>query len=195
MSHGTARESQGAGSASGRTLFHDDAFPAGGLDTDASGNYVVRDKAGVIQLQVGTSGVTVPGSGLSVNASGTRNAKVAKVALSSAADTGGAVLSWANPEAGDILIIGLYVDLTTKSTGASTVDFGTTATSGTTSSDNLIDGVDLGTAAGFFCNIDDKGTNGKSRQRLAPGKWITGSRASGAVAGLVGSAYISYLLA
>jgi len=120
-----------------------------------------------------------------------RSVKIARVALA-AVDTAGGVFAWANPEAGDILISRLVIDVTTKSTGASTVDIGTTATNATTSSDTLIDGLDTGTAAGIFDNITDKGTNGKSRQRLATGKWVTGSVASGASAGIVGYAYIFY---
>ena len=82
----------------------------------------------------------------------------------------------------------------TKSTGACTIDVGTTAVSAATSSDNLIDGLDTGTAIGTFDNITDKGTNGKSRQKLASGKWVTASMASGAAAGTVGYAYIEYFI-
>jgi len=114
-----------------------------------------------------------------------------KVALG-ALDTGGGILSWANPEDGDILILGLEIDITTVATAACSADFGTTPTSATTSSDNLIDGQDMNGATGQFNNMDNKGTNGKFRQRLAQGKWITGSRVSGAAAGLVGWAYITY---
>lgn len=118
--------------------------------------------------------------------------KVAKVALGNAADTAGAIIAWQNPEAVSIVISRIELNLTTVATGACTADFGTTATNATTSSDNLIDGVDLNAAIGVFDNITDKGTNGKSRQLLAAGKWVTGSRASGAVAGLAGYAYIFY---
>lgn len=114
-----------------------------------------------------------------------------KVALA-ALDTGGGVLSWQNPESVSIIVERIIFDVTTKSTGACTVDVGTTATSATTSSDNLMDGLDVGTAAGVFDNFGDPGTNGKFKQKLAAGKWITASKASGAAAGLVGSAYIEY---
>lgn len=124
---------------------------------------------------------------------GNKVAKVAKVALGTA-DTAGGVLSWTNPEAGNIIVTRLFVDITTVATAACTLDFGTTATNGTTSSANLIDGIDVNTATGLFDNITDKGTDGKSRQLLAPGKWITGSKASGAAAGLKGYAYIEYIV-
>lgn len=119
-----------------------------------------------------------------------RSVKVALKAL----DANGGILAWQNPEVGAIDIVSLVIDATTKSTGALTADFGTTPTSAATSSDNLIDGVDLGTAAGTFNNTDNKGANGKQHQKLAAGKWLTGSKATGAAAGLVGSAYIQYII-
>lgn len=122
-----------------------------------------------------------------------RAAKIARVALA-AVDTGGGVFSWQNPETADIIVRRLLLDVTTQSTGACTVDAGTTATSATTSSDNLIDGKSVA-AAGTFDNLGDAGTNGKARQRLASGKWVTGSVASGASAGLAGYAYVEYVVA
>lgn len=110
-----------------------------------------------------------------------------------ALDTGGGVLSWANPETVSIIITRLVIDITTKSTAASTIDAGTTASSATTSSDNLIDGQDSGTAAAVFDNYENPGSNGKPKQKLAVGKWVTISKASGACAGLVGKAYIEYI--
>lgn len=122
-----------------------------------------------------------------------RAVKVAKVTLTGVtATTGGAVGSWANPEAGAILITSVVVDITTKSTGAANLDIGTTATNATTSSDTLLDGVDVGTAAGIFDNIVEPGTNGKSRQRLASGKWVTVT-GSASTAGMVGSLYVYYV--
>lgn len=119
--------------------------------------------------------------------------KVAKVSLG-AADTGGGVFSWQNPEGKAIIVQRVLVDVTTAATGACTIDVGTTATNATTSSDNLIDGADIGTATGVFDNYDNSGTNGKTKQKLADGKWVTGSRASGAAAGTAGFAYIEYVV-
>ena len=120
--------------------------------------------------------------------------KCARVALGSA-DTAGGILAWQNPEASAVVVTRLVIDRTTKSTGACTADFGTAA-NGTTSSDNLLDGVNVGAAEGSEDNVQDGGTNGKARQRLdAKGgatDYITGSRATGAAAGLVGNAYIFY---
>lgn len=109
-----------------------------------------------------------------------------------AVDTGGGIFSWKNPEAGSIIITRVVLDVTTVATGACAVDVGTTASSGTTSSDNLLDGIDVHTAAGLFSAADGDATNAKAQQKLASGKWVTGSKASGASAGLVGNCYIYY---
>jgi hypothetical protein len=103
------------------------------------------------------------------------------------------VLAWQNPEGTPILVTRLILDVTTKPTGACTLDAGTAA-DGTTSNDGLLDGVDVGTAAGVFDNLGNAGSNGRARQRLAAGSYVTVSQASGAVAGLVGSALIAYVV-
>lgn len=110
-----------------------------------------------------------------------------------AVDTGGGIFSWANPEAGPILVIHVVVTTTTKTTGACTIDVGTTAISATTSSDTLIDGIDLNPAVGTFTNDESAGSNGKPFKRLAAGKWVTASKATGASAGLVGTYEIYYI--
>lgn len=130
-------------------------------------------------------------SGASVAATAIK--KVDKVALA-ALDTGGGVLSWVNPEASAILINRVTIVTSVKSTGASTVDAGTTAASATTSSDNLLDGLDTGTAVVTTDNLQTPGTNGKQLQSLAVGKWVTISRSTGACAGLVGYCYIEYFV-
>lgn len=123
----------------------------------------------------------------------TQYRKTSVIALA-AVDSGGGVFSWQNPEGVDIEIVSLDLDVTTKASGACTLDCGTTAVSGTTSSNNLMTGVDVGTAAGVFNNNEEKGASGKSKQRLSAGKWVTGSKASGASAGIVGYAYITYIV-
>ena len=120
--------------------------------------------------------------------------KCAKTSLGSS-DSAGGILAWQNPETSAIVVVRFVIDRTTKSTGACTADFGTAA-NGTTSSDNLLDGVDVGAAAAVEDNVENKSTNGKALQRLdAKGgstDYITGSKATGAAAGLVGNAYIYY---
>ena len=117
--------------------------------------------------------------------------KVAFVTVTGAAGSSGVFASWANPEAGTIVITRATLHIATQSTGASTLDIGTTATSATTSSDTLIDGVS-GATAGVFDNLNDAGTNGKSRQTLATGKWVNVAEASGDVNGLAATLRIEY---
>lgn len=117
-----------------------------------------------------------------------------KVALTAATDdTAGGVLSLANPEGVDLIITRLILKLTTASTGAATVDGGIAA-DGETSSDTLIDGLDVNAAAGVFDNIDDQGTNGQSVLAWSASQYLT-ITASATVAGLVGYAYIEYIRA
>ncbi len=119
------------------------------------------------------------------------NEKTVKIALI-AADTAGGALAWQNPEAGAILVTGVVLDVTTKATGAGTISIGSAA-NGTTSAANLIDTLDVGTATGLFDNNTDKGAGGKTRQKVAAGQYVTGSKASGSLAGIVGNAYITYI--
>lgn len=117
-----------------------------------------------------------------------------KVALTAAtSNAAGGVLSLANPEGDDLIITRLVLNITTASTGAATVDAGIAA-DGTTSSDTLIDGLDVNAAAGVFDNIDDQGTNGQSVVTWDSGEYLT-ITASATVAGLVGYAHIHYIRA
>jgi hypothetical protein len=118
--------------------------------------------------------------------------RVVIVPLAGLADTGGGIGAWQNPEAVSVIVTRIVVNREVASAGACTADIGQTATSATTSSDNLIDGVSLN-ATGLVDNINDAGTNGKARQLVAAGNWITFSRASGASASFVGKAYIEYV--
>jgi hypothetical protein len=155
------------------------------------------DKADIKSLLLNGTGLTANAADLNLAAGlstvGAQVKRTVKVALG-ALDTGGGVLSWQNPEGADILINRLTVVTTTKSTAASAVSFGTTAVGATTSSANLLDTLDTGTATVITDNLQTPGANGKQLQKLAAGKWVTGSKASGACAGLVGSVYIEYFL-
>jgi hypothetical protein len=133
-------------------------------------------------------GVAVTASAAEINRGVLKKATGALAAV----DTAGGLFSWANPESGPILVRHLALVVTTKTTGACTADIGTTATSATTLSDTLIDGKDINAAAGTFTNDESAGTNGKPFKRLASGKWVTGSVASGASAGIVGTYEIYY---
>jgi len=114
-----------------------------------------------------------------------------KVALSDSADTAGAVLSLLNPEGVDVIITSLTLDVTTVATGACTLDAGV-GSGATTKYDNLIDGVDVNAAVITADNVKNAGSNGTSHIRWESDGYLTVSTATGAVAGLVGNAYISY---
>jgi hypothetical protein len=130
---------------------------------------------------------------LKVGGTGSRNYKIAKVALAGvAATTGGALFAWQNPENVSIIVDRLEIDITTKSTGAANGSFGTAA-NGTTSSANLIDTYALGGTEKVVNNVDDKGANGKSVQKMTTSQFITGT-GSATTAGLVGFVYIHYYL-
>lgn len=113
------------------------------------------------------------------------------VALTAATDTtAGGVLSVANPEGRTLIIFRVILDITTPSSGAATVDVGVAA-NGSTSSDTLIDGASVATAAKLLDNVNDAGTNGKARQTWSSTQYVTGT-ASATTAGMVGRAYIYY---
>lgn len=119
--------------------------------------------------------------------------RVARLALTGSAIHGG-VQSWQNPEEGAIVINRATLDVTTPATAAGTVEIGTTATSAATASANLIDTLDVHTAAGAFDNLANPGTNGKKLQRLATGDWVTIGQASGDTTGMVATLYLEYFL-
>lgn len=112
-------------------------------------------------------------------------------ALAGIADSGGGIASVANPEGIALIVEGLILDVTTKATGACTADAGIAA-NGTTLNDTLIDGVDVGTAAGTFDDQKNAGTNGAGARRWGATEYLTVSTASGASAGLVGTGYVKY---
>lgn len=113
---------------------------------------------------------------------------VAVIPLAIAAGNGG-VISWQPDNASIDYIVGQVVlDISAAQTGQ-TVSVGTAAT-GATSSANLIDSLSIA-STGTFDNITDKGTNGKSRQHLVSGQFVTAT-ASGTPTTLGGNLYITY---
>lgn len=115
-------------------------------------------------------------------------ASALKVPLA-ALDTGGGVVSLANPEGASVIVTKLIINVTTAATAACTVDGGIAAAA-TTSADNLIDGLDVNAATGAFATA---GTNGKRAKLWESGQYLTISMASGAAAGLAGYAYVEYI--
>jgi hypothetical protein len=107
-----------------------------------------------------------------------------------AVDTAGGLFAWDNPESNPVEVIGVTLDIRTASSGACTVDVGVAANA-TTSNDTLIDGVSIA-AAGTKSTAADPGTNGKASRKATAAQYVTGSVASGASAGVVGEAIITY---
>lgn len=105
--------------------------------------------------------------------------------------TAGGVLGWTNPTGGSIIITSLILDITTATTGASTIDCGV-ATNATTLNDTVIDGVS-GTPAAVVDDVKNAGTNGVNAVKATSTQAVTCSEASGDVTGIVGFAYITYM--
>lgn len=101
-----------------------------------------------------------------------------EVTLSVAAPNAGDILSILNPFGADVLIERVIANLTTPSGGAATVDIGI-ANDGSTSADNVIDGLSIA-SAGRFDNVTDHGTNGKTSILWGAGKYLNVSKATGA---------------
>jgi hypothetical protein len=104
------------------------------------------------------------------------------VALTAATvTTGGAVASVLNPFGVDVIITRAIVRTTTQSTGAATVDIGVTS-GAATSSDTLIDGLSLASAAVLS---SAGGTNGAVPRLWASTDYVTAT-ASATLAGMAG---------
>jgi len=115
-----------------------------------------------------------------------------KAALTAVTGTAvGGALKLQNPEGVDLIITRLILDITTKSTGAATVDAGIDD-DGAQSSDTLMDAVDVGTAAGVFDSLSGAGTNDKTVVKWPAGHYLV-ITASATLAGLVGNAYIQWI--
>jgi hypothetical protein len=112
--------------------------------------------------------------------------------VTGAVTTAGGLFAWRPEDQSRAhYIVRLGLDITTASTGASTVDIGT-ATASTTLNDTLIDGLS-GASTGLFDNVENQGTNGVGMKKLAAGSYVTGSQASGDTTGLVGNVFIEYI--
>lgn len=126
---------------------------------------------------------------------------VREIAITGGASSTGVIASLTNSDAGfvgkDIIVTRAALRVTTASTGASTLDIGITATSATTSSDTLLDGISAA-ATGFFDSADgtDNGTNGTAKPVLwAKDSYLTIAEASGNVDGLVATLYVYFHVA
>lgn len=111
-----------------------------------------------------------------------------RVAITLGGATAGDMVAIANPEGVDLIITKAIVNVTTASTGASTVDVGVAANA-TTSADTLIDGLSLATAGAW----STPGSNGRPAIVWGANQYVTMSEASGDVAGAVGELILQYI--
>lgn len=141
------------------------------------------------------AGVVTLADGVALSAANDRQIITEVVAVDGAALHSANLTIWTAPAAA--IIMRVLLDVTTVASGACTVDIGYTASSATTSSDTLLDGVDVNGAVALFDSMNaalDSGANAKA-QKAASGGFITADEASGDVTGLVANAYIYYTLA
>lgn len=157
---------------------------------------IVQRADGAIGLQSPTDGAYGgrhggPSTG-TASASKSRVASWAVFGVTGTTTTAGGLFAW-RPEdqSRSHYITRIGLDITTASTGASTIDIGT-GTTATTSNDTLIDGLS-GTPAGLFDNTKNIGTNGVGMKKLAAGSYVTGSQATGDTTGLIGDVFIEYI--
>jgi hypothetical protein len=132
--------------------------------------------------------------GVTYSAANDRQIITEVVAVSGTALQAANLTLWTAPAAS--IILRVMLDVTTVATGACTVDIGYTATTATTTSDTLLDGIDVNAAIALFDSGNaalDSGANAKA-QKAASGKWITADSASGDATGMVANAYIQYIL-
>ena len=113
---------------------------------------------------------------------------IIKVALT-ASDANHGIVELANPFGVDVFITRVIVDVTTKSTGACTINVGVDTAAGT-GDDTLLDGLDVGTAVILADNLITPGTNGVAVKKWAADNYVVVEMATGAAAGLVGNIYI-----
>lgn len=103
-----------------------------------------------------------------------------------ASDSGGGVFSEQNTYGSDLVVLRVVVMVTSAASDSSVrVDIGT-ADGATTSSDNLLDDLNV-SDVGLYDNLDDKGSNGNTVLKWGASQYITASRAAGATSGLVGT--------
>lgn len=116
--------------------------------------------------------------------------RMGSFSLATVATAGGGG-SWANPTSGSIRIISVQVDITTFTSGACTLDIGVAADA-TTLSATLIDGLNPATAVQVADSSADAGTGGGTGRTMTSSQYITVSEASGAIAALAGTVYVTY---
>ncbi len=100
----------------------------------------------------------------------------------------------ANPLGADLIVTQAIIDITSPCSATPvTFDCGCAASTITTSNNNLMDGVNIGTPTGIavYNSEDNKGDNGAMSRKWASDKYFT-IVASATPTGVVGNVYIYY---
>ena len=108
------------------------------------------------------------------------------------ADTGAGILSWQNPLGADAILMSVDIDITTKSTGACTIDAGVAATE--ISNDAIFNGIDVNASTVKISTKNDTQA-ATPFMNIGEDEYFTISMASGAAADLAGVAILQYVLA
>jgi hypothetical protein len=123
-------------------------------------------------------------------AQGGRGETTLKFALTAEASPAAAgCLSVRNTSGVARIITNFFVDVTTQSTGAASIDAGIAATA--ISNDTLIDGASVATVA-LLDFTENQGTNGADARKWVDDDYLT-ITASADTTGLVGSAYVTFI--
>jgi hypothetical protein len=147
--------------------------------------------ADTIEVNSSTGKLQLKEAGSSLS-SGIQRSQVSKFTGSwiqgtlAANDAAGGVFGLTNTYGTNLVVMRVILLVTTASAGVCELDIGTTPTSVTTSSANLIDGLSVATA-GVYDNIQDAGSGGESVQKWPSDSFLTASMSLGATAGLVGT--------
>jgi hypothetical protein len=120
--------------------------------------------------------------------------KSAKSVALVASDAVGGLFAWQNPFANSIFVTRVILHVTTEASGSCTADVGRTSAAAATNN-ALIDGANVGAAAIDTDNVAETGDSIGIALDAKGGTndYITGSKASGASAGIVGYAIIEYV--
>ncbi len=114
-----------------------------------------------------------------------------RIALADTGAAAGDLAAVLNPTGEAVIITRCIVNITTGSTGASTLDIGIAA-NGTTLNDTLVDGLS-GATAGVYDNIEHGGSNGLAVKLWGATEYLTASEASGDTTGLEGELIVQWL--
>lgn len=119
-----------------------------------------------------------------------------KIPLNTSGGGSSALAAWQNLSGDDLLVSLTRIDMTTGQTTSMAVSVGVSTVS-TTLDVNLIDSCSVAPTPAVYDNITDKGTSGKSHQKLPANNWITCStgNSTASAASFRGNLYLDVIKA